>query len=46
MLNHHYYIIEHISFAADKKFKTNKRTNNKWILEITQFTTDDFAEIY
>ena len=32
-------------FAADKKFKINRRTNNKWKLEISQFTTDVFAEI-
>ena len=34
------------SFAAGKKFKINKRTNNKWKLEISQFTMDGFAEIY
>ena len=34
------------SFGADKKFKISKRTNNKWKLEISQFTTDGFAEIY
>ena len=34
------------SFGADKKFKINKRTNNKWKLEISQFTTDSSAEIY
>ena len=34
------------SFAADKKFKINKKSNNKWKLEISQLTTDSFAEIY
>ena len=34
------------SFGADKKFKINKRTNNKWKLEISQFMTDIFVEIY
>ena len=34
------------SFAADKKLKINKRTNNKSKLETSQFTTDGFAEIY
>ena len=34
------------SFARDKKFKINKRINNKWKLEINQFMMDSFAKIY
>ena len=34
------------SFGADKKFKINKRTNNKWKLKISQFTTDSSAVKY
>ena len=30
----------------DKKFKINKRINNKWKLEINQFMMDSFAKIY
>ena len=33
-------------FAPDKKFKINKRSNNKWKLETSQFTMDGFVEIY
>ena len=33
-------------FAADKNFKLKKKTNNKWKLEISQFTTDTAAKIY
>ena len=34
------------SFARDKKFKINKRINNKWKLKINQFMMDSFAEVY
>ena len=34
------------SFIADKKIKIHNRTNNKWKLEISQFTMDSFAEIF
>ena len=34
------------SFAADKKFRINKGSNNKWKLETSQFTMDGFVEIY
>ena len=34
------------SFAAAKKFKINKRTSNKWKLEISEFAMESFAETY
>ena len=45
MLNQHYYIYETHKFWCRQKFKINKRTNNKWKLEISQFTTDSSVEI-
>ena len=33
-------------FAVDKTFKINKRTNNKWKLEISQYKMDGVSEIY
>ena len=46
MLNTITIFVKLTSFAADKKFKINKRTNNKWKFEISQFTKDSLAEIY
>ena len=40
------YLLNSQVLAADKKFKINKRTNNKWKFEISQFTKDSLAEIY